>query len=94
MEQKNTKTQETQDTLMEELREKAKVDIRTVDANMLVDIADVKIDSSLPVNERISDYLRQIKNPYCFKSNGVIVKIGFTGKKKLEDCIKEAMFKE
>jgi len=33
----------------------------------LVDINDISIDSSLPQNERIIEFLRQIKNPYKFK---------------------------
>lgn len=33
----------------------------------LVDIRDVKIDRSLPVEERMKSYVEQIKNPYMFK---------------------------
>jgi hypothetical protein len=66
--------------------------VRTVDRSELVDIETVEIRSELPKEERIMDYLRQIKNPYCFLSHGVVVKISFSGKKKLEDCIKDAMF--
>ena len=37
----------------------------TIDRDDLVDISTVKIDQSLPRDERIADYIRQIKNPYC-----------------------------
>lgn len=53
----------------------------------LVDLKDVMIDTSLPVKERIADYVRQIKNPYCFICNGVVVKISFSGTKTLEECL-------
>lgn len=60
------------------LKELADVDIRTVSKESLVDIRDVKIDISKERDERISDYIRQIKNPYCFQCNGIIVKLNFS----------------
>lgn len=53
----------------------------------LIDLKDVTIKTNLPVAERIRDYVEQIKNPYCYLCNGVVVKISFTGKKKLADCL-------
>lgn len=61
----------------EELEAMAAVDVRTVDAQTLVDIRDVHVNTELPVEERIQDYIRQIKNPYCFKCGKVIVKLRF-----------------
>ena len=69
------------------LRELASVDIRTIDQEELVDMENVKIDPELPVQERVMDYIRQIKNPYCYRSHGVIVKISFAGTRKLEECL-------
>ena len=60
------------------LRELADVDICTVPKESLVDIRDVKIDGAKERNERISDYIRQVKNPYCFQCNGIIVKMNFS----------------
>lgn len=54
------------------------VDIRTVDPATLVDIRDVKIDKNLPQSERIRDFIRQIKNPYCYKCGKAIVKVSFS----------------
>lgn len=54
------------------------VDIRTVDPSTLVDIDDVKIDVTKPKNERILDFVRQIKNPYCYKCGKTIVKVSYT----------------
>lgn len=54
------------------------VDIRTVDRNTLVDINDVNIDKKLPREQRLKDYVRQIKNPYCYKCGEAIVKISFS----------------
>lgn len=78
----------------EELRKMSEVDIRTVNPEELVDIKDVLINTELPHEERIADFIRQVKNPYCYLCNGMIIKTSFTGKRKLEDCLKAAMFSE
>ena len=46
------------------MAEKHQVD-KSIDE--LVDIRDVKLDSSLGQAERIQSFLQQIKNPYCFR---------------------------
>ena len=40
----------------------------------LVDINDISVDKNLPKSERIKEYIRQIKNPYCFKCGDFVVK--------------------
>ena len=52
-------------------------DVRTVDPGTLVDIRDVSVNTALPKEERLLDYLEQIKNPYCFKHGKTVVKVGF-----------------
>lgn len=53
------------------------VDIRTVDPAALVDIRDVKVNAALPKRERVLDFIRQVKNPYCYKCGKMIVKVSF-----------------
>ena len=48
----------------------------------LVDIRDVKIDRSLPVEERMRSYVEQIKDPYCFKVGDVVVRVSYADKDK------------
>ena len=43
----------------------------------LVDIRDVKIDRSLPVEERMKSYIEQIKNPYLFKVGNTVVRVSY-----------------
>lgn len=43
----------------------------------LVDIRNVKIDRTLPSDERIRSFIEQIKNPYCFKVGDTVVKVSF-----------------
>ena len=79
-------------SLVEQLQEMAQVDIRTVDPKELVDIESVKIRTDLPDEERVADYIRQIKNPYCYLYKGMVIKISFSGKRRLEDCLKDCLF--
>jgi len=53
------------------------VDVKTVDPDTLVDINDITVDTKLPREERILDFIRQIKNPYCYRCGKVVVKISF-----------------
>lgn len=54
------------------------VDVRTVDPDTLVDISDLRIDTTLPKEERIREFVRQVKNPYCFRVGKVAVSVGFS----------------
>ena len=62
---------------LEQLKAMQAVDVRTVDRSTLRDIRDVKVNTDLPKQERILDFMRQIGNPYCYVDDGVVVKIGF-----------------
>lgn len=37
------------------------------DTVSLVDIRDVSVDKNLTREERVAEFVRQIKNPYCFR---------------------------
>jgi hypothetical protein len=74
--------------IMMTVEEMKAVDVRTVDRDALVDINEVKIDRSLPREERIRSFVEQIKNPYCFKCGEVVVKTSFADTDRtLEDCV-------
>lgn len=45
--------------------------------DQLLDIRDVKIDSSLPTEERIKSFVEQIKDPYQFKVGSTVVRVAF-----------------
>ena len=49
----------------------------TADMSGLVDIRDVKVDRSLPVEDRIRSYVEQVKDPYCFRVGDVKVRVSF-----------------
>ncbi len=51
--------------------------LKKIDIDELVDIRDVKINMNLPKEERMLDYIKQIKNPYCYKYNKYKIIITF-----------------
>ncbi len=62
------------------------IDVRTVRADQLTDRRDIVIDQKLPQRERLQQYIRQVKNPYCYMDGGVVVKVSFANTKEtIED---------
>ena len=61
-----------------ELAQMKEVDIHTVDRESLVDIREVQVDDSLPREQRFEEFLRQIKNPYCYRCGKLVVKVSFS----------------
>lgn len=61
-----------------ELAQMREVDVHTVDRESLVDIREIQIDRELPREQRFEDFMRQIKNPYCYRCGKIVVKIGFS----------------
>jgi hypothetical protein len=54
----------------------------------LVDIRTVTVDKNLPKQERIIEFIRQIKDPYHFKCGKFTVTARFTeGGATLEECL-------
>ena len=60
--------------------------------NELVDIRDISVDKSLPKEERIAEYVRQIKDPYCFKCGNFTVRARFADNGvTLEECLQRLL---
>ena len=51
--------------------------LKEIDIDELVDIRDVKINMNLSKEERMFDYIKQIKNPYCYKYNNYKIIVTF-----------------
>lgn len=63
---------------MQKLKELQSVDPLTVDRSTLVDINDVAIDTALPIKARMESFIRQVKNPYCYKCGKLVVKVNYS----------------
>ena len=48
----------------------------------LVDIRDVRIDRSLPMEDRVRSYVEQVKNPYMFKVGNTVVRVSYADTNK------------
>lgn len=54
-------------------------DSRLQQKSQLKDIRSVIIDTSLPVQERVRSYVRQIGDPYRFLVGDVVVNVSYSG---------------
>ena len=63
--------------------------LKSCDPNDLVDLCDIQIDASLPLRERMKRYRQQIRDPYLFKVDGMIVRAVYPpdAKSRLSDVI-------
>ena len=71
----------------EELEAMSTIRISEVDCGSLPDLLDIEIVGNTP-EQRLSNYLGQVHNPYCFKVNGTLVKISYSGEKSVENKLK------
>ena len=63
--------------------------IQTPEADKLADIRDVSVNKDLPREERIAEFVRQIRDPYHFKCGGFVVRASFShGGATLEECLR------
>ena len=90
---KMVKKKAEQETLAERLRRMAQMDIRAVGRETLVERSTVKLDPGLSREERILSFIEQIKNPYCYLDDGVMLKISFintdvTLEERLEEYVR------
>lgn len=54
----------------------------------LVDIRDIKVDKFLPREERLKEYIRQIKDPFQFKCGKFTVTTSYSDTElTVEDCM-------
>ena len=51
-----------------------KIDIKTVNKENLVDIESINIDTDLSYEEKLEQYIEQVKNPFFIKVGNFIVK--------------------
>jgi len=61
-------------------------------ADELADIRDVNVNENLPKQERIAEYIRQIRNPYHYKCGKINVRARFNKNgPTIEECLQRLM---
>jgi len=74
--------------LKEKLDRCKRIKLEDIDPNDVDEITDIKIDKRKSSNDRILDFLNKTKNPYIFKVNGTLVRIGFSETSRTaDDCL-------
>ena len=63
--------------IYKDLAQYRSADLMTCDPDNLVDLCDIRIDTTCPVRERMAAFVRQVGNPYLFKVDGLIIKAVF-----------------
>ena len=78
---------------LEEKLERCK-NIKLEDINLddVDEISSIKIDRRKSCNERILDFLTQVKNPYVFKVNGKLVRMSFAENgPTVDECLTQCL---
>ena len=58
----------------------------------LVDIRDVKLDSSMEQADRVRSFIQQVKNPYRFKVGDVVVNVAYNnGGATMNECFADML---
>ena len=69
--------------------------LHTPEADRLADIRDVSVNKDLPREERIAEFVRQIRDPYHFKCGGFVIRASFSqGGATLEECLRAESYAE
>ena len=64
------------------------ISLKTVDRSKLIQRDSIRLDPAAPQKDRLADFIRQIKNPYCYLDGKTVVKITFANTDTtLEDCL-------
>ena len=61
---------------------------KTVDRNTLVQRSSIRLDPAAPQEVRQREFIKQIRNPYCYLDGKTVVKISFAETDMtMEDCL-------
>ena len=66
------------------------ISIKECDKEQLTDLSSIEIDREKSKQERMLDYLCQVKNPYYFKVGDVAIRLVFCeGGRSFQQCMEE-----
>ena len=72
------------------IEEMKAVDIRTVVPESLVDVTGTLISDDMTKEERAAEFVKQVKNPYCFRVGDMTVKNVYSSDGiSLKDCFEQ-----
>lgn len=78
----------------EELNRYRTANIMSCEPATLVDLRDIRIDTQRSVHERINSFMHQVRNPYLFKVDDVIMKVNFGNDRSVTDAFASVFLEE
>lgn len=66
-------------------------DILTCNADELVDLRNVEINTKKPLDRRTDDFIAQVGNPYLFRVDDVVVKVEFGDGKDFSEILTDVI---
>ena len=76
--------------MRKEIEEMKQLSIKECDKEQLTDLSSIEIDREKSRQERMLDYLRQVKNPYYFRVGDVAVRLVFDEDgRSFQQCMEE-----
>ena len=74
--------------LEEKINRYKNIKLEDISLDDVDEISSIKIDRRKSSNERVLDFLKQVKNPYVFKVNGKLVRMSFSENgPTADDCL-------
>lgn len=77
----------------QELKNCCLADHLTCKPEDLMDLKQIPIAAGLPVLSRMEHYWEQVKNPYLFRVDNLIVKVSFSGKRDLTGVLADLIMR-
>lgn len=65
--------------------------VNTFDIKNFTDLKTLTIDKTKPRDERLRQYIENVKNPYIVRVGDTLVKIEFTGGRNFSDALTTAL---
>lgn len=79
------------DLTLNDLEMLRNADISACNAEKLVDLRNVTVNKRMPLDERTSNFIEQVRNPYLFKVDNTLVKVEFGSGKDFAEMLTDVI---
>lgn len=63
---------------------------KTFNMDDFKDLKELTVDKTKPLNKRLEQYVKEVKNPCMVRVGDILVQLEFTGKKSFSDALSAA----
>lgn len=75
------------DLMTKDLKMLRNAEISACNAEELIDLRNVTVNKKMPSDERTSDFIEQVRNPYLFRVDDTVVKVEFGDGKDFSELL-------